>query len=98
MKAVEALIERWRLPASAAEPFVGLVGLMSDPRAPTTIRAPRQVIDDHLADSLTALELPEVGRARTIADLGAGAGFPGLPLAIALPHAGVRLVESNARK
>jgi 16S rRNA (guanine527-N7)-methyltransferase len=33
-----------------------------------------------------------------IADLGAGAGFPGLPLAIARPAARVALVESNTRK
>ena len=45
-----------------------------------------------------ALELAEVRGATAIADLGAGAGFPGLPLAIALPGAQVRLVESNGRK
>jgi 16S rRNA G527 N7-methylase RsmG len=33
-----------------------------------------------------------------IADLGAGAGFPGLPLAIALPGSRLWLVESNERK
>jgi 16S rRNA (guanine527-N7)-methyltransferase len=56
------------------------------------------VIDDHLADSLVALELEEVRRAAAIADLGSGAGFPGLPLAIALPDSTVNLIESNARK
>jgi len=39
-----------------------------------------------------------VRAAATIADLGSGAGFPGLPLAIALPAAGVSCVESNGRK
>ena len=53
---------------------------------------------DHLADSLVALELPAVAEAGHIADLGSGAGFPGLPLAIALPDARVSLVESNGRK
>jgi 16S rRNA (guanine527-N7)-methyltransferase len=52
----------------------------------------------HLADSLVALELESVGDAAQIADIGAGAGFPGLPLAVALPNAEVRLVESQARK
>ncbi|MGI8945303.1 MAG: RsmG family class I SAM-dependent methyltransferase, partial [Thermoleophilaceae bacterium] len=37
-------------------------------------------------------------RATRIADLGAGAGFPGLALAAALPTAGVDLIESGARK
>jgi 16S rRNA (guanine527-N7)-methyltransferase len=62
------------------------------------VRAPSKVVDDHLADSLVALELEPIRRASTIADLGAGAGFPGLALAIALPNARVSLVESNARK
>lgn len=56
------------------------------------------ILRDHLADSLVALDLSEVRGARAIADLGAGAGFPGLPLAIALPAARVSCVESNGRK
>ena len=39
-----------------------------------------------------------VRQAATLADLGSGAGFPGLPLAIALPDAHVSLVESVGRK
>jgi 16S rRNA (guanine527-N7)-methyltransferase len=54
-------------------------------------------IDRHVADSLVALELPEVREARRIADLGAGAGWPGLALAAALPEARVALVESAVR-
>ena len=69
------------------------------PGAATTLREPRRVVDDHLADSLVALELDHVPWTNgTIADLGAGAGFPGLPLAVALPTARVVLVESNTRK
>jgi 16S rRNA (guanine527-N7)-methyltransferase len=52
----------------------------------------------HLADSLIALELDLVREAHQIADIGAGAGFPGLPLAVALPSCAVKLVESQARK
>lgn len=52
----------------------------------------------HLADSLAALDLPEVAAATAVADIGAGAGFPGLALAVALPAAAVDLVESTARK
>lgn len=72
--------------------------LATDPLAPTTVRDPRRVLEDHLADSLVALQVKEVQQARSIADLGAGAGLPGLPLAIALPRAEVFLVESNGRK
>jgi 16S rRNA (guanine527-N7)-methyltransferase len=72
--------------------------LTTDPLAPTTVRDPSRALDDHLADSLVALELDEVRAAPRIADLGAGAGVPGLPLAIALPLAEVVLAESNRRK
>jgi 16S rRNA (guanine527-N7)-methyltransferase len=51
-----------------------------------------------VADSLVALELPEVRRAGRVADLGAGAGWPGLALAAALPEARVALVESATRR
>ncbi len=52
----------------------------------------------HVADSLTGLELPELRAASRIADVGAGAGFPGLALAVALPDAQVDLIESVGRK
>jgi 16S rRNA (guanine527-N7)-methyltransferase len=54
--------------------------------------------DVHIADSLSALEVPGVREARRIADLGAGAGLPGLVLALALPEAEVALVESVGKK
>jgi 16S rRNA (guanine527-N7)-methyltransferase len=52
----------------------------------------------HVADSLTGLEVPDLREAPTIADIGSGAGFPGLVLAVALPHARVDLIESVGRK
>ena len=52
----------------------------------------------HVADSLSGLEVDALRRARRIADVGAGAGFPGLPLAVALPAAQVDLIESSRRK
>ncbi len=57
-----------------------------------------RAIDLHVADSLAALELAVVGEAEEIADVGAGAGFPGLALALALPHARVDLIEPARRK
>ena len=52
----------------------------------------------HVADSLTGLDVPELRSAGRIADVGAGAGFPGLALAVALPNAQVDLIESVGRK
>jgi 16S rRNA (guanine527-N7)-methyltransferase len=69
----------------------------SDPTASTTVRAVDEAVDRHVADSLVALELPAVRAASRIADLGAGAGWPGLALAAALPDAHVALVESAVR-
>lgn len=72
--------------------------LSEDPLAPTTVRAPDRVRDDHLADSLVALELNVVRTAPTMIDIGAGAGVPGLPLAAARPGAQVTLVDASGRK
>jgi 16S rRNA (guanine527-N7)-methyltransferase len=52
----------------------------------------------HVADSLTGLEIADLRDAGRIADVGAGAGFPGLALAVALPEAQVDLIESIGRK
>jgi 16S rRNA (guanine527-N7)-methyltransferase len=51
-----------------------------------------------VADSLSALELDDLAHARRIADLGSGAGFPGLALAAALPRARFDLIDSQSRK
>lgn len=93
------LEERFALPAGATEGLGRLLELVAgDPTAPTTVRSPERAVDVHVADSLVALELDEVRSARRLADLGSGAGFPGLPLALALPGARVALVESAERK
>ena len=52
----------------------------------------------HVDDSLTGLEVEGLREALRIADIGSGAGFPGLVLAVALPGAAVSLVESVGRK
>jgi 16S rRNA (guanine527-N7)-methyltransferase len=71
--------------------------LAADPLAPSAVTG-AEAVDVHIADSLSALALEPVAQAREIADLGSGAGFPGLALAVALPRARVALVESGARR
>jgi 16S rRNA (guanine527-N7)-methyltransferase len=96
---LSALAERFALPDYAERGLRVLHRLLvEDPLAPTAVRDPAKVVDDHLADSLVALELTEVRAAKDVADLGSGAGLPGLPLAIALPQANVALIESASRK
>jgi 16S rRNA (guanine527-N7)-methyltransferase len=75
-----------------------LEALAAEPDPHTTVSAPEAALEVHVADSLSGLEVPELSSARRIADIGAGAGFPGLVLAVALPRAGVDLIESVGRK
>jgi 16S rRNA (guanine527-N7)-methyltransferase len=75
-----------------------LTALAAEPAPPTTVTDPSEAIDVHIADSLSGLEAPPLLAATRIADLGAGAGFPGLVLAAALPNTHVDLIESTARK
>jgi 16S rRNA (guanine527-N7)-methyltransferase len=61
----------------------------------TAITEPEAMITHHLLDSLSIhpdLEGPE------IADVGTGAGFPGLPLALANPQRRFTLIDSSAKK
>jgi len=75
-----------------------LAALAAEPDPHTTVSDPEAALEVHVADSLSALEVAELFRARRIADIGAGAGFPGLVLAIAIPRAQVDLIESARRK
>ena len=92
-------MERFGLAPEATGAIERLLELLErDDSAPTTVRERASALDVHVADSLSGLELPAVRDARRIADVGAGAGFPGLVLAAALPAAYVSLVESVGRK
>jgi 16S rRNA (guanine527-N7)-methyltransferase len=92
----------WRqfaLDGAQRDKLAQLVALLArDEHAPTAIREPQQVAEQHVADSLTALDFGPVRDARAVVDLGSGAGFPGVALAVALPAAQVVLLESQRRK
>ena len=95
----QALAARYGLPAPAGEQLEALLtALAAEPDPPTTVREPDEARDRHLGDSLSGLEAEPLRAAGRIADIGAGAGFPGLALAVALPAAQVDLVEATARK
>lgn len=96
---VARLCEIYELSGAANRRFECLLATVAaDRRAPTTVRAPQRAVEVHVADSLAALSLPAVRRGRRVVDLGAGAGFPGLPLAIACPDARFTLLEATRRK
>lgn len=97
--ALGALVARYGLDDRQEEQLGALLDeLARDERAPTAVRSPRQAVNAHVADSLAALEFEAVRSAATIVDVGSGAGFPGLALAVAVTAGEVRLLESQARK
>lgn len=98
---VVGVVERFGVPAPGptADAVARLVeALASEPDPPTTVRTPAEALDVHVADSLSGLVVPGLRTAHRIADIGAGAGFPGLVLAAALPSARVDLIEAAQRK
>ena len=63
----------------------------------TSLKRPEEIVERHYCESLfLAAHLPP-GPLR-IGDIGSGAGFPGIPLAIAKPDCSVTLIESHQRK
>lgn len=63
----------------------------------TAIVVPQHIVEKHFLDSLSLLALLPQGPA-SIIDIGTGAGFPGIPLAIVRPDLAVTLVEATAKK
>ena len=88
-----------RLDSQAREALEVVLGLLAEERASvSSVTDPARAWKVHVADSLTGLEAPALREARTIADIGSGAGFPGLVLAVVLPGSKVDLIESVGRK
>jgi 16S rRNA (guanine527-N7)-methyltransferase len=64
----------------------------------TAIRDPVGVATGHVLDSLSAVPWLRARGAERLLDLGSGGGFPGLPIAAAIPGAGVTLLEPIRKK
>lgn len=63
----------------------------------TSITAPEEGLRLHVVDSLAVVPLIKGGKNETITDIGSGAGFPGIPIAVVCPGR-VRLLESRGRR
>jgi 16S rRNA (guanine527-N7)-methyltransferase len=86
------------LDGAAREKLETVLALLAEERASVSSVVDQRAWRVHVLDSLTGLEVPDLRAAERVADVGAGAGFPGLALAVALPEAQVDLIESVTRK
>ena len=64
----------------------------------TAITDPDKVLMDHFYDSLEITKFVDFNKITSIADIGTGAGFPGIPLKICYPHLSVVLIEVIQKK
>jgi 16S rRNA (guanine527-N7)-methyltransferase len=64
----------------------------------SSVTDPDEARNVHVADSVSGLACPEVREAASALDLGSGGGFPGVPLALALPDCNFTLIDSVGRK
>ncbi len=89
------------LPPGAREAILGHLRLLLAWTAAinlTSIRDPDAAVTGHLLDSLAAVPLLRRAGVTRFLDLGSGGGYPGLPLALALPVEAALLVDSIAKK
>jgi len=63
----------------------------------TAVVEPLQIIQFHFGESLLAVKSVPIENGR-LADVGSGAGFPGIPIAMAVPNLNLTLIEANYKK
>ena len=64
----------------------------------TALRSPEEIITRHFGESLFAAQQISPTGKSTLADVGSGAGFPGLPIKLWAPQLHVTLIESHHKK
>jgi 16S rRNA (guanine527-N7)-methyltransferase len=105
-KSISELLEKFlggdRLSARQLEQVSAYVALLLKWNAKmnlTAVREPEEMVSRHFGESLFAARLLLTDAAvGSVIDLGSGAGFPGLPLAIYAPEIPVTLIESQNKK
>jgi 16S rRNA (guanine527-N7)-methyltransferase len=95
---IEAALARHRADRAASGAIERILAALEREPDPHSTVKERDLVDVHVADGLAGLAVEPLREARSVADIGAGAGLPGLVLAAALAHARVDLVESASRK
>ncbi|MDN2660151.1 16S rRNA (guanine(527)-N(7))-methyltransferase RsmG [Neptunomonas phycophila] len=97
---LEKRIKQMSLEVSATQldqlvDYLGLLEKWNKAFNLTAIRNPEEMIDRHLVDSLSVLNIVQGPR---IIDVGSGPGLPGIPLAICRPDLSVTTLDSNGKK
>src|SRR5215210_1882356 len=82
---------------SALEAFAGFLSNYEEANV-IGARSVREVLVEHVLDSLSCFLFEPLGEARRLVDVGSGGGLPGLPLKVAAPRLGVALIEATAKK
>ena len=85
-------------PPSAVETLLDYIELLTRWNGTynlTAVREPQAMVTNHLLDSLAVAHLV---RGERLADIGSGAGLPGIPLAIIAPASSITLIDSNGKK
>ncbi len=75
--------------------FIQLIAKWNKAYNLTAVRDPLEMVSLHMLDSLAILPHLKLPR---VADIGTGAGLPGIPLALCLPDCHFTLVDSNSKK
>lgn len=80
--------------------YVDLLLLWNRKIALTAVTDPQEILRFHFGESLFGMNVARMGDVENcrLADLGAGAGFPGVSIAMALPAMNVTLIEANGKK
>jgi 16S rRNA (guanine527-N7)-methyltransferase len=99
---IRTALTEFRLKASAGQiaqirEYIRLLLLWNEKVNLTAIRDPSEILQRHFCESMFVAKAVELDKCR-LADIGTGAGFPGLALKILIPEARVVLVESNIKK
>jgi 16S rRNA (guanine527-N7)-methyltransferase len=97
-EAIRVALERHGADTAAAPALERILEALAAEPDPHTTVAAEEAVDVHVADSLAGLAVRGLREADWIADVGAGAGFPGLVLAAVLAPARVDLIEATRRK
>lgn len=64
----------------------------------TAVRDPQEIVTRHFGESFFVAGIVRDRAPCTLIDLGSGAGFPGVPVAMLLPEARITLIEANQKK